>query len=58
MDDSAGYLLKTYEVESLERLHEFLLQNDKRSKIQKISLVDSAGTQNTISLVVESLVVK
>lgn len=58
VDDSAGYQLQTHEVESLEKLHEFLLQSSQRSKIQKLSLIDTQDTKNAISLVVESLVVK
>ncbi len=58
VDDTTGYQLQTHEVDSLEQLHEFLLQSGQRSKVQRLTLMDAQDTIYTISIVVESLVVK
>ncbi len=58
VDDTTGYQLQTHEVDSLEKLHEFLLQSGQRSKLQRLTLMDAQDTIYSISLVIESLVVK
>jgi hypothetical protein len=56
--DTTGYQLQTHEVDSLEKLHEYLLQSGQRSKVQKLTLIGAKDAMLSISLVVESLVVK
>lgn len=58
MNDIDGYRLNSVEVKDLQELYDFLQQNKLRSKIQKITLKNNNNIDDSMVIVVDSLVKK
>ena len=58
MNDVDGYQLNSVEVSDFQALYNFLQQNQQRSKIQKITLKNNNNIDDSMVIVVDSLVKK